>query len=401
MGREKRSKFANDAKSNAQLAASLAQKTTIPANTIIILGDSITAQHIYNDIGGVWSTSSRGYFSWANVLLRHRFKLLAVKGVGGQRSDQILARVESDIINNNPKPRWCLVEAGVNDIGQGVSRDAIIENLQQIYSKLINKGIKVIATTITPTTSANTQERLETLNLVNRWIKIYCQANSDIVLCDWHGVLTNPSTGLPITGVMTDGVHPNVNGASLMGKALFDTLKNITPNVDLLINTNFEKNLIPNGMMTGNNAGVATGWTIYTDAGTTTPSKVTRTDGLQGEWQQIVGTGATCNLHNQNQNVGVDWNFGDKVFGQCEFETDNDWSNVTNFGLQIIFTGTAASSGDLISAGSDEMIFLRPSSGVLRTPEVVIPTGTTKIQFKVYFKGTGTIRLAKCQLGKV
>lgn len=374
-------------------------KEQISANTIILLGDSITAQHVHT-VGGTWGYSARGFFTWANVLLRHRFDVLAIKGVGGQRTDQILSRIYTDVVNHNPKPKWCLVEAGVNDIGQKVSAETIILNLLQMYTILNENGIKVIATTVTPTTSAATQEQLKTLFKVNSWIKRYCFSNSGVILCDWNGALTNPSTGLPIDSVMSDGVHPSIYGASIMGKVLFDSLKNITPEIDLLINSNFEDNILANGMLEGNVNGLATGWSTYLTSGTLpTASKVSRTDLRQGEWQQLSFTDSEFSFGAHNQNVGVDWEIGDVVFAQCEFETDDNWVDVTTFNLAMEFGG-ATPTGDLSSSSNSRTVFIRPESGVLRTPAFAVPEGTTRILFRLNLKGTGTIRIAKCQISK-
>ena len=55
------------------------------------------------------------------------------RGVNGERSDQILARFERDVIA--AKPRAVVIIAGVNDVYQGRSAEHVIDQLRWMYDR--------------------------------------------------------------------------------------------------------------------------------------------------------------------------------------------------------------------------------------------------------------------------
>lgn len=92
---------------------------------------------------------------------------------------------------------------------------------------------------------------------------------------------------------------------------------------------------------------------------------------------------------------------GDVIQAYCEFETDDDWSNVLDFSLKCICSGGGGQLSNLMVATVDQTTFLRPTSGVMCTPAFAIPSGTHDLYFKVTFQGTGTFRFGRCGLIKL
>jgi lysophospholipase L1-like esterase len=379
---------------------SQARKFSTPANTICIIGDSITGNIPVYQGNPVTMVYWSNYFAWANSMLGHRFKILKCAGVGGEDSGQILARIYSDVVAY--KPGYCFVNAGQNDINRHADDvTEVITNLEKMYQILTDNNIRVItATLITNITWDDTF--LQKIFRINNWIKKYARENPNIILCDWYSAMSDPSTGVSRAEYVADSIHPNQYGHAILGKVIYDALKNIVPTVSHLLNSNSDAgNMIGNGLMLGDVSGVATDWVVssYTAGFTYTASKVTRPDEI-GEWQQVVSEVEDCvsYLRYQNSNVGVDWNIGDTVYAQCEYEMDDPWVNKKNFCLSLEMGGIAVSDLRHYAAYNSPYVV---SSGVFRTPEYQIPAGSTKLSFYIYFTGAGTFRIGRAEIRKV
>jgi lysophospholipase L1-like esterase len=142
-------------------------------------------------------------------------------GVAGNRSNDMLARVDSDVISK--KPDWMLLSCGVNDVwSKTIELDAFKTNITAIVDKAQAAGIKVMILTPTPINETSTEfnpklagyvdfmkELAKERNLpcadVNRaWVD-YLAANPDPAN---HNILT------------VDGVHPNPDGYQLFAKTI-------------------------------------------------------------------------------------------------------------------------------------------------------------------------------------
>ena len=375
----------------------------------MLFGDSITVACFNDSASG--SADALGYWTPAHALLRHRFSLLAEKGVGGNTTTQMLARISADVLAY--QPGWCLVQGGGNDVGQDASAATITASLGSIYATLRASGIRVIATTILPTTSASTSARKAALYDTNAWIREYAQTYPDVVLCDWFNASADPTTGDPKSGFTTDGVHPSATGAYWLGRALFNALQYRTQVQDPLPFTNADpSSILPNPMMVGDTAGLADSVTVQSvnaAAVTATQSKVARTDGVQGEWQQINASSAAdgWQLSQNNSTAGSLWNVGDTVYGVCELEADSGGSFVTAgrvpFSLSILFYNVATSVADWRSQSSYTAMTVYPTERlVLRTPNYVVPASTTRVYLRAQCFLTGCdVRIGRMQIVKV
>src|SRR4051812_47122584 len=81
-------------------------------DTIAFLGDSITAQG---------ANSPSGYVRLvASGLAAHGIEITVIPaGVSGNKSDQMLARLEKDVLSK--KPTWMTLSCGVNDVWHGAN----------------------------------------------------------------------------------------------------------------------------------------------------------------------------------------------------------------------------------------------------------------------------------------
>jgi lysophospholipase L1-like esterase len=109
---------------------------------IAFLGDSITA-------GGM---GTMGYCSLViSGLEANGVNVAAIgAGVSGHKSNQMLERLERDVIAK--KPNWMTLSCGVNDVwhgANGVPLDAYKKNITEIVDKAMAAGIKVMLLTAT------------------------------------------------------------------------------------------------------------------------------------------------------------------------------------------------------------------------------------------------------------
>lgn len=375
---------------------------TAYANTVVLLGDSITnvccsesAEYPHHG-----DLLARGYWGWAELYMRQRWSILADLGVGGEKSDEILARVDDAIAY---APAYCVVQCGTNDINGGYSAATIEANLTAIYAALTAAGIKVIACEIPPSTVFNTAGRKTICTDVNTWLGVYFAANPTVgVLVEWYDDMVDADAGDPKDDYTHDGTHPSCTGARVMGARMAETIDYLGIPISLLT-TDSSSNIITNGLMTGDVSGVATGWTSYAAPGcTATFSKVDRLDGY-GKWQQIVSDGgALCYVYKSVASTVGSWVAGDVVQGICDFETNAGFSASEHCMLYMWAYPTVYAAalrwGSAYAEGTGSM----PTSGVMRTAPLTIPTGTTSLRFYgAYGTYSGTIRFGRCEIKKI
>lgn len=376
-----------------------------PASTVVIIGDSITNQNTVgtgandSDPGNPLLVRYRGdgYFTWANIRLSHRLSLLYNAGIGGQTLEQIEARVDTDVIPY--APGFCVVEGGIGSITSLVPLVTMQESLTSIYGKLLTAGIVPIATTVLPAEQANTQQMYDLWVQLNAWIREYAATTPGIVLCDWAAAYADTSGYWPLPSRAVDGTHPSFEGATVLGEALAGVLEPLLPGTPSLVSVAAEA-ISANPFMTGAGT-VADSFAQATISGTTpTYSLLPRADGPPGNWQQIQLTATGQQWLYQNISTG--YAVGDTVYVECEFESDNDWSNITVLSLQMTATGTTGETDD--SSGDADLTAASrlPLWGVLRTPNLVVPTGTTQLSAFLNFAGdAGTLRVSRFAIRKV
>lgn len=392
----------------------LGQGSTI-GNSIILFGDSIS---LANEV----HPTDNGFFNWANVLFRHKFKVIRNTGVGGNTTTQMLARLNTDVIAY--RPRWVCVLGGANDIVGDVGADTIYNNLVSICSILRGCGINVILCTITPTSSMNSEARTTVYDTVNTNLRAYAAANPKIVFADIGEEYRNTGSAyaIPLDTYTHDGTHPSALGAGVLGLKMYADIKDHSlvekaPTFAVLPTTNDTGNQIYfnvycNPLMTGTTgwktapaAGtVATGWVV---SGGGTWSKVARTDGLPGEWQQVViGDEGLATL--AQYDVTDKFSVGDTIYSQIEIESDDNWTDPSAFTLYL--AALNASNSVLVSAqglghsagGGSGSVIINPRFGVVRTAPIVIPATTTKLRiYCALYATAGTVRFSRFETKKL
>lgn len=401
------------------------------SNTIALLGDSFT--DMSEDTTGVNSyRSSRGFLTWAMQRLGQRLQIVAAPGtvnggITGQTTTQILARVQQDVIDL--KPGYAHVLAGTNDMITGVTFSTIQANLTAIYDAIQNAGIRLIAGTIAPYSGATTTQ-LVTIERINNFIRSQALTRPGMIVADYHTALAGADGNWRTTGTTAytgDGTHASTGGAMRMGKVLAEALTPHVPAVNILPTSNVDAignagsfnqpNLLTNPMFTGTAGTVGTqatgqvadSWVISTytasDLTGVTASKVTRTDGKAGTWQQFALTNVSQKLRfQQSLNMGANLAAGDVIWGAIEYELESI-TDLDLFRVQLATfdanngyanRGTVLdmdlNSADINTIPLDQNL---PATGILRTPTLTMPANATGLTFSFDVSAVGTIRLGR------
>jgi lysophospholipase L1-like esterase len=197
--------------------------------TIVALGDSTTAgtpafksplEAPPNGSGNIESQ----YAHW--LMQRHPDWRVLNRGVSGERSDQIRARFDRDVLR--ALPDVVVIIAGVNDVYQGRSAGWVERELQLMYDAACAAKIPVVAGTILPFNTATPDQNMR-MHAVNLWIRGYATGYPDVdvdvevrvnvTFCNTRAAVSAPADADRLTS-SPDGLHPSPDGYRLMAIAL-------------------------------------------------------------------------------------------------------------------------------------------------------------------------------------
>ena len=181
------------------------------------------------------------------------------RGISGQTSSQMLARMMADVVAL--KPRAVVILAGTNDISRAtgaVTAQMVEDNIKAMAQLAQANGIKVILSSILPTDDTpmptapaapatgrgagpqapagvppvprrrNSEMRPPSdITTLNAWMKGYA-ASSGAIYIDYYSAVVDAS-GMFRDGLSRDGVHPTPEGYAIMtplvSAALRDALR--------------------------------------------------------------------------------------------------------------------------------------------------------------------------------
>jgi len=373
-------------------------KYNVNNNTIVIDGDSICRQNTHID-STTSLTQSAGYFIWGNTLLGNKLKLIANNGVGGERTDQLLLRLQLSI---DLKPRFLNVNIGKNDISQNIDIQTIKNNLLEIYTRIKKAGIICILNNIIPYGTSDL-DQINAIYGVNEYLRQLQETKNDLIVCDMYSSIVDPATNISFTDyLVSDNIHPSVIGAYFMGEAFRNSIEKYIPNIVLFQGSNgtVDTNIINNSFMLGGTT-TATGWSFYVSSGVGVTSKVRRDKGL--EWQQAEMT--TFGEASFYQSIYSNFQIGDKYKFIAEYELDSNVVQVDSYRIELLSKdseGVNLFSVRGLDIGSSTMIRFPQAitSGVIETPELEITADTYRIIPYLKFKLLGKIRFGRTRLIK-
>jgi len=388
-------------------------------NTLILLGDSITAGNTSNSPNIVTITTNVGQAVWGNAIAGNPFDIIYCAGVGGQNSTQILARVDDDVISK--KPSHCMFLCGMNDGVTTENTETLKNNIASIYYKLNTAGIYCYVCTNT-TANANAAKNAQAMN-VNNWMQVFFANLPNVEVVDLCSAWISPTSadGSPKTNVLRDSVHPSSLGGFLGGVEISKHFSKVKPKY-LLETSNYNsravnsisKNMASNpllvgtsGVLQGNTTGdVASSHRIYTSAGATcVASKEARPDGF-GENQIMTITSTAPNAYSRLEiaTSGV-FEAGSTIYAMAEIEIVSAVGlnriqasmNIDNVTKASLFANADAGTNKPIDISEAvKMVYVTPKITLSNTSTL---TGLSSgFNLQVYFSSAGT---AVVKIGRV
>ena len=185
---------------------------------IVALGDSTTAGTPYFQSPVEHPPEGAGdpKGSWTHWLAKAEpgWKVLN-RGVNGERTDQMAARLERDALA--PKPKYVVVLGGVNDVYQGEPEAATERILAGLYDRVESSGAVPVAATVLPFDRA-TSAQAAAIRGLNRWIAKEA-ARRNIPFADAFAAARSPGKPDSLRG-SPDGLHPDVPTAKRVAAAV-------------------------------------------------------------------------------------------------------------------------------------------------------------------------------------
>lgn len=278
--------------------------TKQPTARAIVLGDSVDAQ-------------TGSYFAQLCVASNQALQYHRNAGIGGQRTDQFLARIQSDVIAW--KPDICVIGGPTNDHSQGIPEATTRATYQTMVDTLRANGIFPVvrncppcdvAATLTPWTTV--AARRAVIQRHNNWISGWADGQGIPVL-DVYTPWVDPATGGYLSGYTLDGVHPTDPANLIAANAMIAAgLPSRFNGKSRLVGALGEDGNIlfggtaNNGVFIGdtNSDGVANNWNLLNGSGLTL-SLVAGANGVLGNWQRIQTDGTFAPTVYQDAAVGT------------------------------------------------------------------------------------------------
>lgn len=174
-------------------------QTQLAENRVVFIGDSIIA-------------------GWNSHSLFAENSHYINRGINGQTTSQILRRFKADVIALQPK--YVLILVGTNDIAENngpISLAEIQNNYMSMLALAEEHQIKVVFASILPASeyywNKKISQPIEKIKVVNQFLKTLAN-QSNVFFVDFYTALEdNNALSAKFTA---DGVHPNLDGYSVM-----------------------------------------------------------------------------------------------------------------------------------------------------------------------------------------
>lgn len=204
-----------------QLSVLRAEVLVKEGDKIAFLGDSITAAG-FSNAGGYVQLIGSGLA--ANGV---KVELIGA-GWSGHKSDQMLARLERDVISK--KPQWMTLSCGVNDVwhgAKGIPLPDYQKNITAIVDQAQKAGIKVMILTSTMIGEDPKNPNNQKLEEYNQFLrKLATEKNCKLtdLNADMQAALVQTRQNKPATFkgnlLTTDGVHMAFPGDLMMASSV-------------------------------------------------------------------------------------------------------------------------------------------------------------------------------------
>jgi lysophospholipase L1-like esterase len=348
-----------------------------PGIRVAMLGDSITAGGglTYPQVDNIYTDSPLVHTIMA---AKGRLRFGGQFAVPGYASAQVLATLTPQAVA--AAPDVCIVLTGTNDYGTSPDFKT---NIPLIVSALRTAGITPVLCTLPPSSNASTNNFLRP---VSRWVRDYANLNG-LALLDFQSVLTDPATGLYLSGHNADITHPNAKGYRVMGQYAAPLVQGLVqPGTTFLAADPYDttnasvgtvNSCIGDALFTTDTGGIPNGgW--YVAAGSATRTMTTDAAFVGRVHNVAVTGGATAVL---SFDVGAAaWTFqpGHRVAVSFRMSTTGMEAAGATFNVSVGAVGRSSGPANILS-------FKTASDVTAETFyfESVVPPGTTSLQVQV------------------
>lgn len=165
--------------------------------------------------------SSRGWPHHFNAYMEQRFDLVRNAGVGGNKFNQMLARISTDVLAYPSD--WVLIGGPVNDVSGERTTAQIIADLDAIHATILGDGRRILQLTCAPSDFYDTPAKKIVVDQVNAYIWTLHQ-KSGVLVSDAFEVLRAAGGHGPATGMAVDNIHYSEQGAHLVGRKAAETV---------------------------------------------------------------------------------------------------------------------------------------------------------------------------------
>lgn len=220
---------------------------------------------------------------------RQRVSIVPSLASDGERTDQILVRMQDKLPALASSLQAVTIFAGINDVSQSVAETTIIANIQALISYAATRVPFVVVYTI-PASDTASAVRAN----VNAATRAYVSANytsAQVVVVDAATITESGAAGsVAKAGYLIDAVHVSGTAAHLIGTAGWDALSTKYPGLAAVSPAGV--NRLANGDHSAVTGNTANGVTFVNAAShTNTPSIVANPNGGNFQQLQIVATG--------------------------------------------------------------------------------------------------------------
>lgn len=317
---------------------------------VAVLGDSFAALALDTTTG--LNFDARSWVSWLPFHASGRIILPQsyIQGVSGQDTEGVTARV-GNITALDPKPDYCYVLAGANDIVKP-TRPTLAEMqgwLGAAFSALRAAGIVPVAMTLLPRSDANSLAQNQWRMALNAWLRELA-SDGQVLLADISRYFADSSNAV-ISARSYDGVHPAAPGADILGQAAWDAISHRFPKQVPLYEYG-DSNLLTNPFLngtsgtnsgTGASGSVPSNWINSQTGATDTTSAISivaSSDDDPIPWGQIdvtAGAGGIGYGRFQQNITGI--SIGDELRSSVEIECDAPPDSAVQFTLSLVANG--------------------------------------------------------------
>jgi len=208
----------------------------------VLFGDSLTflsnhidtstgATFVYDDAtgeswyegGGFATSTDYGAFAWADALMMAPLYIVKNSGIGGNNTDQMLARLSADVLQYQPE--LVVMWGGRNDFKQGRDSPYVSARITQILDQITAIGARILIIDVPPSADLHTvASASRNAAFHSEWLRDEVRKRKNCQLVSALAVMADPlaSAGAAAksTYVLVDTTHNNNLGAFRVGEAI-------------------------------------------------------------------------------------------------------------------------------------------------------------------------------------